>query len=720
VATYDYDDFHVTLTPRSGETYDLRAVGVDGVEHLGTFTVPLSKADLEHTVLGLARSVRDIGGGGPPRLDGQQLGAALADALLGGEMGQRYDDAVRRASDAGRGLRLSLSLADAPELLNLPWEFLYRRPRFLASQRHSPLVRHLDTGSLAPPPSIETTVRMLGVIASPTDLTPLDVASERQRVEQAVAKVAGLGRVQLDWLEPATPRTLRQKLRDDSYHILHYVGHSDFTAKGEGLLFLEGPDGRAVAVDSTAMANLLSDQTRLRLVVLNSCDGARTSLVDPYAGVATTLIQLGVPAVVAMQFEITDAAAIVFADELYTNLIGRQDPIDAAVAEARKAIYIEVDKVEWATPVLFVRDPDVELFRFEVEAAPLPPPPPPVDDEDVEEEAQPPPRPWWKRRWVALVAAALVVIPVAAALLVTSRGDCGGGATGSGGGTRADPTVAEIYCVPDGPYRIAAVDSSLWITNHDSTTVTRLDASTGDEIGDPVEVGDEPAGVDADEHGVWVAASGANRVLHIDPSTSQIVGRVDVLSRPRNVLVTEHGVWVAAWGSDSVFLIDPSANEIVGDPIPVSGGPRGVAEGDGYIWVSNSRGIVVRIDPLSREVDQQCMVDVGGFASGITATEGSVWVTNSDDDIVVRIDSSACQPMGHPIQVPEHPRVLATDGTDVWVSSDEADTVSRIDADSGEVTWLRVGGGPTGLEVTPDGVWVAQTEGDRVSRIDPG
>ena len=55
-----------------------------------------------------------------------------------------------------------------------------------------------------------------------------------------------------------------------------------------------------------------------------------------------------------------------FAEELYTNLIGRQDPIDAAVAEARKAVYSEVDAIEWATPVLFVRDPDVELFRFDV------------------------------------------------------------------------------------------------------------------------------------------------------------------------------------------------------------------------------------------------------------------------------------------------------------------------------------------------------------------
>jgi hypothetical protein len=460
VATYEYDDFRVSFTPQSDGNYDVRAKGSDGVEHAGTFAVPLSRADLERTVLGLARShgatdvdatvTRDIGRGTrPPRMDAQRLGAALADALLTGEIGRHYDAAVGRAAENGRGLRLSLSLADAPELLNLPWEFLYRRPRFLASQRHSPLVRHLDTGSLAPPPSIETTVRMLGVIAAPLDLAPLDVAAERQRVEQAVAKVAGLGRIELDWLEPATPRGLRQALRDDSYHILHYVGHSDFTADGQGILLLEdGPDRHSVPLDSTALANLLSDQTRLRLVVLNSCDGARTTLVDPYAGVATTLIQLGVPAVVAMQFEITDAAAIVFADELYTNLIGRQDPIDAAVAEARKAIYIEVDKVEWATPVLFVRHPEVELFRFEVPAAPLPPRRAAGDEGDAEAddlaaESTVPKRPRRTRLWVAVAAVAALLVGTGTVIALTGGGGDDDGTTEYTGPSTVPPDLEE-------------------------------------------------------------------------------------------------------------------------------------------------------------------------------------------------------------------------------------------------------------------------------------
>ena len=389
MASYEYDDYRVTLTARADGAYDASAVGADGVVHTGELRLPFDDAELEREVLGVAAIVtrsaprpaaiatRDIGGDGPPEFDPAELGGALAEALLAGDVATGYDGAFRRATAAGRGLRLTLSLGAAPRLLSVPWELLYRRPTFLANQRKTPLVRHLDVTGLPQAPAIQGTVQVLGVIASPSDCPPLDVAAERERVERAMATVVALGRVELTWLDSATPRRLREVLRDGNFHVLHYVGHGDFTAQGEGVLFLDGVDGGHTELDSDEMASLLGDQSSLRLVVLNSCDGARTTLTDPYAGVATTLVQLGVPAVVAMQFEISDAAAILFAEELYTNLIGRQAPIDAAVSEARKAIYIEQKTAEWATPVLFMGDVSAELFHFEIAAAPLPPPPPP-------------------------------------------------------------------------------------------------------------------------------------------------------------------------------------------------------------------------------------------------------------------------------------------------------------------------------------------------------
>ena len=424
MAAYAYDDFRVTFLPRPDDGYDVTAVDARGVSWRGEFRVPLSDAQLAGAVHGAvahARSgdTRDIGGDPRPAPDAEGVGATLAAALLSGPVGEGYAAARAEASRTGHGVRLSLSLAAAPALLSVPWEFLYQRPRFLASQRKTPVVRLLATGVETEAVVIDSAVRILGVVASPADLTPLDVAKERAGVEQAVASMRELGRVELDWLEPATPRRLRETLRDGSYHVLHFIGHSEFTDAGDGVVFLEDDDGRSKAVDETLLANLLSDQDRLRLVVLNSCEGAWTTISDPYAGVATTLVSLGVPAVVAMQFPISDDAAIVFGTELYVNLIGRQAPIDAAIAEARKAVYSDVDPIEWATPVLFLRDPDVQLFDFAVDAAPLPPAAPDTD-EPVASSAV---RPGRRRSMWAIIAGGVVAAAVVIGLVVALRDD---------------------------------------------------------------------------------------------------------------------------------------------------------------------------------------------------------------------------------------------------------------------------------------------------------
>jgi tetratricopeptide (TPR) repeat protein len=106
----------------------------------------------------------------------------------------------------------------------------------------------------------------------------------------------------------------------------------------------------------------------LRVAVLNACEGARSSKQDPFAGSAQTLVQQGIPAVIAMQFEIADDVAQTFAHELYGALADSY-PIDAAVTEARKAIFAMGREIEWATPVLYLRAPDGRIFDVDRSAA---------------------------------------------------------------------------------------------------------------------------------------------------------------------------------------------------------------------------------------------------------------------------------------------------------------------------------------------------------------
>jgi hypothetical protein len=99
-------------------------------------------------------------------------------------------------------------------------------------------------------------------------------------------------------------------------------------------------------------------------VVLNACEGARTSRTDPFAGAAQSLVQQGLAAVIAMQFEISDEAAITFSHEFYGALADGY-PVDAALVEARKAIFAQENGLEWGTPVLYLRAPDGRVFDVE-------------------------------------------------------------------------------------------------------------------------------------------------------------------------------------------------------------------------------------------------------------------------------------------------------------------------------------------------------------------
>src|SRR5262249_10877774 len=84
-----------------------------------------------------------------------------------------------------------------------------------------------------------------------------------------------------------------------------------------------------------------------------------------FSSVGAMLARAGVPAVLAMQYEITDRAALELTRTFYEALAGGL-PVDAALTEARLAINVGIhNSLEWGTPVLFLRASDSMLFRLD-------------------------------------------------------------------------------------------------------------------------------------------------------------------------------------------------------------------------------------------------------------------------------------------------------------------------------------------------------------------
>ena len=146
------------------------------------------------------------------------------------------------------------------------------------------------------------------------------------------------------------------------------------------------------------------------------------------------------------------------------------------------------------------------------------------------------------------------------------------------------------------PGSVAFGEGSIWVTNADDHSLSRIDPKTNAAV-QTIQVGSGPAGVAVGGGFVWVANSLDGTVSKIDPRTNSAVDTKQVGNGPRGVACGEHGLWVANSSDRTVMRIDPRTGTLRGT-IPVGSGADAVADGAGAIWVtSESSGSVARIDP---------------------------------------------------------------------------------------------------------------------------
>lgn len=402
-----YHNFDVTVGQLVGDVYPALAVYAP----LGTASDQLAinpkaqpLADL------LAWASTSVGPSAANLSQAEDLGDALYRLLLGGRLGDHLRSALRHAEDYGHGLRLRLA-ADDLTILSLPWEFLFDRSRGLlfATDEATPLARYLsDYATFGATRSLAASLplRLLMVVPAVADL---DVAAEIARVREALNREGLLGDlVELTVLggpeEPVSLQRLSDFLQDDEqgFDILHFSGHGD-TEGGRGHLRFNDDRGGDQWVDGGTFGRLLKRYTQpqhrprpLRLAVLNACEGGVSAPkaygVRSLLGVAPALIQNGLAAVVAMQYEILDDAAIAFARAFYRALTRdtTAGQVDLAVTSARRALATQFPgHRSFATPVLFLHAADGRIFDLAQQRTPgiaAAPTPPAADLAPAEEE----------------------------------------------------------------------------------------------------------------------------------------------------------------------------------------------------------------------------------------------------------------------------------------------------------------------------------------------
>jgi CHASE2 domain-containing sensor protein len=262
-----------------------------------------------------------------------------------------------------KGVRVRLRVED-PKVATLPWEFLYSEHlrSFLGVSVQTPVVRYLELPR--PIGSLETSlpVRMLVVIPQVADL---DTAAERRQLVETLAQLSDT--VSLTILEGhVTRQDIADALAANSFHVLHFIGHGDFDGDA-AVLLVNGAGEEEDFIDHATFAGMLRNQLTMKLVVLNSCRGAQLSSTKPLVGMAAALVKEGVPAVIAMQYEIEDREAITFARIFYRALFtgDNRGRIEIALSQARNALATEYPKTRaLGIPVLFTHAREGVLFEL--------------------------------------------------------------------------------------------------------------------------------------------------------------------------------------------------------------------------------------------------------------------------------------------------------------------------------------------------------------------
>ncbi len=291
----------------------------------------------------------------------RELGMRLFGALFNadGPAGEFYQRLQERLDDStALRIKVGADLMTCPDLasvVSMPWEYLYddRRRYFLGLHARHTVVRYVPSINIRSRSPMRLPLNMLVVSATPCDLPLLDVEGEKRWIRKALHAA-----VKVDFVDHVTRERLCELLDSQRVHIVHYIGHGAWQG-GKGVLYLEDARGLADPIDGEKLGNLVagSRSSDIRLIVLNACQSATDHLHGTTAmlhSIAVQMVARGVPAVIAMQFPLSERLAIEFARRFYQVWPARGS-VEEAMASARRQMYAQESEIaSWGAPVLFV------------------------------------------------------------------------------------------------------------------------------------------------------------------------------------------------------------------------------------------------------------------------------------------------------------------------------------------------------------------------------
>ena len=369
-------EFHISVTPVGQDDYLVRteqvAPGVPLAEELVSWPVGDWLSAAGHLMNDPLKSVLQGDAIARNSVNLVALGQQFYNALFQGTLRDSWITAQGIAQNHQKILRLRLGLKDN-KLARLPWEVMHAGDRPLATGPYVAFSRYqsgIGIGSRLsarniPMPSEEGGIKVLMVIASPTDKVRLDQLKQEAIKLQAELHRSGEGsnhlpEIQLTLLQQPGREELTQALEQGRYHILHYSGHSNVGSNGGEIYLVSSRTGLTETLTGDDLAGLLVNNN-IQMAVFNSCLGTYgvSSERNGETGernLTETLVRRGIRSVLAMSERIPDDVALNLTQLFYRNL-SQGYSVDLCVSRVRQGLISAYGshQMYWALPILYLQ-----------------------------------------------------------------------------------------------------------------------------------------------------------------------------------------------------------------------------------------------------------------------------------------------------------------------------------------------------------------------------
>jgi CHAT domain len=298
------------------------------------------------------------------------LGEHLYEIVFAGQVGEGFTTSYQQANAAKQPLRVMLSFdEDSTELAALPWEFLYRRNDrgasfYLATATELVLNRFLPLGRRSMP-IVTPPLRVLFIMCVPESeaAEQKEHMEERQEVLKSIRELKGSeAPLDVHIVEDWNRDTVDEELEKNP-HVVHIIGHArqirDNAGRMRSELELPGDDGILHWNEPEKVVELLtrgkSQEDLPKLVVLHLCEMKPVDFMASFERLAPELIEVGILAVLAMQYPMSADAARRFTSKFY-NRLAAGDEIDQIVQTARYEMHSRLNDARLiGTPVLYMQ-----------------------------------------------------------------------------------------------------------------------------------------------------------------------------------------------------------------------------------------------------------------------------------------------------------------------------------------------------------------------------